>query len=155
MGGMIRERKFIFNDSGYHGASPHPGAKTVSHRARLQNIDQLLALAFREGRRTAWPVPFQDSLHPLFLPALQPQANVGTMNFKDIGNFGSAPALHIESHGMKSVRHPIGSIAQGLLAESNQLLDFLDSSMKLYRSHATSCLSVTCYTMSRYLRKVI
>jgi hypothetical protein len=152
---MVREGEFIFNDSGYHGASPHPGAKAVSHRTRLQNVDQLLALAFREGRRTAWPVSFQDSLHPFFLPALQPQAHVGSMNFKDVGDFGSAPALHIESHGMKSVGHPIGSIAQGLLAESNQLLDFLDSSMKLYGSHATSCFSVTCYTMSCYLCKVI
>jgi hypothetical protein len=138
MGGMIREGEFIFKDSGYHGAGPHAGAKAVSHRARLQNVGQLLALTFRDGRRTARAVSLQDALQPLFLPALQPQANVGSMNFKDVSDFGSAPALHIESHGMKSVGHPIGPFAQGLLAESNQLLDFLDASMDLYGSHATS-----------------
>jgi hypothetical protein len=155
MGGMKREGEFVFNDSGYHGASPHPGAKAVSHRARLQNVGQFLALAFRDGRWTARPVSFQDSLHPFFLPALQPQANVGPMNFKDVSDFGSLPAFHIESHGMKSVGHPIGSVPQGLLAESDELLDFLDSSMKLYGSHTTSCSSVACYTMSCYLCKAI
>jgi hypothetical protein len=136
---MKREGEFIFNDSGHHGASPHPGAKAVSHGARFQNVGQLLALAFRNRRWTARAVPFQDSLHPFFLPALQPLAYVGSMNFKDISDFGSCPTLHVESHGMKPVGHPIGSFPQGLLAESNQLLDFLDSSMKLYGSHATSC----------------
>src|SRR3970282_1223546 len=145
MGWMKREGEFIFNDSGHHGASPHPGAKAIGHGARFQNVGQLLALAFRNGRRTARAGSLQDSLHPLLLPALQPQANVGSMNFKDLSDFGSCPALHIESHRMKSVGHPIGSFAQGLLAESNQLLDFLYGSMKLYGSHATSCLSLTCY----------
>src|SRR3990172_6823200 len=148
MGGMKREGEFIFNDSGYHGASPHPRVKTVRHRARLHNVGQLLALAFRDRRWTAWPVPFQDSLHPFFLPALQPQAHVGAMNFKHVSDFGSLPAFHIESHGMKPVGHPIGSIAQGLLAESDQLLDFLDSSMKLYGSHTTSLFFFSFYTIS-------
>ena len=61
------------------------------------------------------------------------------MNFKNISNFGGCVAFHVESHGVKSVGHPIGSFAQGLLAESNQLFDFLGSSTDLYRSHATSC----------------
>src|SRR5574341_35834 len=155
MGWMKREREFIFNDSGHHGASPHPGAKAVSHGTRFQNVGQLLALAFRNGRRTAGAVSLQDSLHPISLPALQPQANVGSMNFKDLSDFGSCPALHIESHRMKSVGHPIGPFAQGSFAESNQMLDFLDRSMKLYGSHATSCFSVTCYIMSCYLCKAI
>src|SRR5438128_5454092 len=155
MGGMVRQGEFIFNDSGYHGASPHPRAKAVSHRARLQNVGQLLALTFRDGWPTARTVSFQDSLHPSFLPALQPQANVGSMSFKNVSDFGSCPAFHIESHGVKSVGHPIGSFPQGLFAESHQLLDFLDSPMEFYRSHATSWFSVTCYTMSRYLCKVI
>src|SRR5512132_2827670 len=155
MGWMKREGELIFNDSGHHGASPHPGAKAVSHGARFQNVGQLLALAFRNGRRTAGAVSLQDSLHSIFLPALQPQANVGSMNFKDLSDFGSAPALHIESHGMKSVGHPIGPFAQGLLAESHQLLDFLDSPTEFYRSHATSWFLVTGCTISSYLCKVI
>src|SRR3970282_2985685 len=103
MGWMVRKGKFIFNDAGYHRASPHAGAKAVSHGARFQNVGQLLALAFRNGRWTARAVSLQDSLHPLFLPALQPQAHVGSMNFKDLSDFGSCPALPIESHGIKSV----------------------------------------------------
>ena len=93
--------------------------------AGLQDVGQLLALALRNSWRTAGAVAFQDSLHPINLPALQPQANVRAMNFKDISNFGSRSALHIESHGVKSVGDPIGSIAQGLLAELNQLSDCL------------------------------
>src|SRR3989338_9039761 len=147
MGWMKREGEFIFNDSGHHGASPYPGAKAVSHGARFQNVGQLLALAFRNGRRTAGAVSLQDSLHSPFLPALQPQANVGSMNFKDLRDFGGCPALPIEGRRMRSVGPPIGPFAQGLLAESNQLLDFLDGSMKLYGSHATSCFSVTCYIL--------
>jgi hypothetical protein len=151
MGWMVRQREFIFNDSGYHRTSPDTGGKAIGHRAGLQDVGQLLALALRNSRRPAGAVSFQDSLHPINLPALQPQANVGAMNFKDISNFGSASALHIESHGVKSVGHSIGTIAQGLLAELNQLLDSFGRSTDLYCSHATSCISVTCYTMSRYL----
>src|SRR6478672_5685396 len=151
MGWMVRQREFIFYDSGYHRASPDAGAKAISHRAGLQDVGQLLALALRDSGRTAGAVSFQNSLHPINLPALQPQANIRAMNFKDISNFGSGSALHIESHGVKPVSHPIGTIAQGLLAELNQLLNFLGSSTDLYRSHATSCLSVTCYMMSCYL----
>jgi uncharacterized protein YbjT (DUF2867 family) len=148
---MVRQREFIFYDSGYHRASPDAGAKAISHRAGLQDVGQLLALALRDSGRTAGAVSFQNSLHPINLPALQPQANIRAMNFKDISNFGSGSALHIESHGVKPVSHPIRTIAQGLLAELNQLLNFLGSSTDLYRSHATSCLSVTCYMMSCYL----
>jgi hypothetical protein len=141
MGGMVRQREFIFYDSGDHRASPDTGAKAISHRAGLKNVGQLLALAFRNSRRPAGAVSFQDSLHPINLPTLQPQANVRAMNFKDISNFGSGSALHIESHGVKSVGHPIGTFAQGLLAELNQMLDSLGSSTDLHRSHATSWLS--------------
>ena len=151
MGWMVRQREFIFNDSGDHRASPHTGTKPISYRAGLQDVGQLLALVLRNSRRTARAVSFQNSLHPINLPALQPQANVRAMNFKDIGNFGSASPLHIESHGVKSVGHSIGTITLSLLAKLNQLLDSLGSSTDLYRSHATSCISVTCYTMSRYL----
>src|SRR3990172_5191329 len=155
MGGMVREREFIFNHSGDHRASPHPGAKSVSHGAGLQNIGQLLALAFGESRRPTAAVPFEDPLQPILLPTLQPQANVRAMHFEDISNLGSCSALHIESHGMKSVGHPVGSIAQGLLAESNQLLDFVGCTTDLQCSHATSYDSVACYTMSCYLCKAI
>ena len=155
MGWMVRQREFIFNDSDYHRASPYTGGKTICHRAGLQDVGQLLTLAFRYGRRTARAVSFQDPLPPIFLPTLQPQANVRAMNFKNISNFGSCSALHVESDGVKSVGHPIGSLAQGLLAESDQLLDSLGTSTDLYRSHATSGFSVTCYMMSRYLCKSI
>lgn len=151
MSWMVRQREFIFYDPGDHRASPDTGGKAISHRAGLQNVGQLLALALRNSRRPAGAVPFQDSFHPINLPTLQPQANVRAMNFKDISNFGSGSALHIESHSVKSVGHPIGTFAQGLLAELNQMLDFLGSSTDLHRSHATSCLSVTCYMMSCYL----
>src|SRR3972149_8127997 len=147
MGGMKREGEFIFNDSGYHGASPHPRANPVRHRPRPQNVGQLLAFAFRDGRWTARAVPFQDSLHPLCLPALQPQAHVGAMNFKDVSDFASLPAFHIESHGMKPVGHPISSFPQGLLAESDQLLDSLDSSMKLYGSPSTPLSFLGCFNI--------
>ena len=155
MSWMVRQREFIFNDSGYHRASPRIGTKPISHRAGLQDVGQLLALVLRNSRRTARAVSFQNSLHPINLPALQPQPNVRAMNFKDIGNFGSASPLHIESHGVKSVGHSVGTIAQGLLTELNQLLDSLRSSTDLYCSHATSCISVICYMMSRYLCKRI
>jgi len=138
MGWMVRQREFIFNDSSYHRTCPYTGAKAISHRAGLQDVGQLLALAFRYSWRPAGAVSLQDSLHPIFLPAFQPQANVRAMNFENVSNFGSASAFHIESHRVKSVGHSIGSLAQGLLAELNQLLDFLGSSTDLYRSHVTS-----------------
>jgi hypothetical protein len=103
MGRMVRQREFIFYDPGDHRASPDTGAKAISHRAGLQNVGQLLALVFRNSRRAAGAVSFQDPLHPINLSTLQPQANVRAMNFKDISNFGSCSALHVESDGVKSV----------------------------------------------------
>jgi hypothetical protein len=145
MGGMIGKRKFLFNDPGHHRAGPYPGTKAVSHRARFQNVGQLLALGCGERRGTARAMSFENSLQPLFSPVLQPQANVGTMNFKHIGNFWSGSTFHVESDCVKSVGHPVGAVAQSLLANSNQLSDLFCRSTNLYRSHATSHLSVTCY----------
>jgi hypothetical protein len=75
--GWMKQREFIFMTRAPWGKST-PGAKAVSHGARFQNVGQLLALALEmvDGRRAV-----SSRIPPSFLPALQPQANVGSMNF--------------------------------------------------------------------------
>ena len=80
-------------------SSPHAGAKAICHGTRFQNFSQLLALACGDSRRTAGAMSLQDSLHPLFSPALQPQANVRVV--------GSSPTKASSSPCRKNTRrHP-------------------------------------------------
>jgi len=138
MGRMVRQREFICDDSSDHRAGPHPGAKTIGHGTRLQDVSQLLALARRHSCWAPGAVSFEDTLQPINLPPFQPQTNIGAMNFENIGDLGSAASLHIESHCVKPVGHPIGTVPQGLFAELHQILDFLGRSTDMYCSHATS-----------------
>lgn len=83
-------------------------------------------------------MPFQDAVHTVFLPVSQPYGYLGTMYFENVGNLRSRLAFHVENNRMESRRNAICPITECLLAECNQFLNLLGSSMNLDRSHGTS-----------------
>lgn len=138
MGGMIRDRKFLLNDSAHHRASPNARGKTIGDRTAFQNIGKVSPLAFGQLRGPARPMPLQNSVHAVVLPSAQPETNLGSMNFKSVGDFRSRFSLHVEGHGVDSAGHAVKSVPKGLFAEADQVLNLFCCSMNLYRAHVTS-----------------
>lgn len=135
MGGMITDREFFFNDPADHRASPDAGIESIGHRTAVENVGKGLVLFFGETLRASRSVPFQHSLETVFLPTAQPQANFRTMDSKKFCDFRCCLAFHVKRHGMQSRSHPIGSFAQRLLAEINQLFNSFSRSMYFDSSH--------------------
>jgi len=60
------------------------------------------------------------------------------MYFKGIGDLRRGFSFHVESHRMKPCRDMISAIAQRLLTELDQLLNFLLSPMDFNGTHEAS-----------------
>jgi hypothetical protein len=59
MGGMIGDRTLFLNHAAYHGAGPDTGRESIGHGATVEDVDQLLPLAWGKVGRTTGPVAFQ------------------------------------------------------------------------------------------------
>jgi hypothetical protein len=135
VGRMIGNREFFDNNSGDHRASPNPRVESVGHWAAVQNVNQDLFLRFQEPGRATGSLSFQNSFHSVLPPMVQPERNIRTMDFEQLGNFRSRSPFHVEDHGMQSPSHSIGPFLGSLFIQFRNSSDCLFISIDSFGPH--------------------
>ena len=138
MGRVVSDGKLLFNDPGDDGTCPHSRGESICDRATVQDIAKFLPLALGHGRRAPRSVSLQGAVDAMLLVVSQPNADLGAMDLEELGNMRRCLALHVECNGVKPVGNAIRSITQGLLAESNQMLNLFGRTMYFDRLHGIS-----------------
>src|SRR6266852_7403135 len=135
---MVINRKLLLNDSCDHRARPYAGGESIRHRAAVENAGEDLLLVIGQLRGTTRSVSFQDAVHAVCLPVVEPDRHLGAMNLQMPGNFRSGHPFHVERDRMESAGNAIGSFAHRVFAKLYQLLDFLECSTNSDRLHGIS-----------------
>jgi hypothetical protein len=135
---MIRNGKFLFDDSGNHWACPNSCGETVCDRPAVQYVGKLFSLVIGYRWGTTGTMSLQHSFHPGLLPVAQPNGDFGTMNLKDVGNLGRRFALHVKSNGVKPTGNAVRSLTESFLAKPNQSLNLFGRPVNFDRLHGTS-----------------
>jgi len=118
MARMVLDVEFLLDDVGQNGRGPHAGVQTVSHRAALHDVVQLLALFLGEFGGSPTAMPFLDPLHAQLIPAAHPGVDAAAVHVKPISNLGWGMALHAEQEGLQTQRDTGGFVVLSIWAQS-------------------------------------
>jgi hypothetical protein len=70
MARMILNPELLLDHPGNHGRRPDAAVQTVSHRATVENVTQLLLLLFCQLRGPTRPIAFQQTIDSIGLITL-------------------------------------------------------------------------------------
>src|SRR3954447_25845989 len=104
MSWVIADVELLFDDPGNQGRGPHPGEKSVSRGAAVDQIGQPLPLDPIEKGRTPGALRFPQRGPALLLKGAEPSRDSRARGFEESGDLATAPSVMVQQDGMKSSR---------------------------------------------------
>ncbi len=121
MARMVVDAEFLLENLGQDGRGPNAGVQSVSYRAAVHDVMELLPLGFGEFARATTAIAFLDALQALRIPAANPSVNAAAVDLQQIRNLRWRVARHTEQKGLQTQRDTGGLVALRLLAQCQQL----------------------------------
>src|SRR3954452_20598911 len=115
MSWVIADVELLFDDPGNQGRSPHPGEKSVSRGAAVDQIGQPRPLDPIEKGRTPGALRFPQRGPALLLKGAEPCRDSRARDCEERRDLPPAPSVIVQQDGMYSSRLAIRAIDFGLL----------------------------------------
>ena len=114
---VIADLKFLRDDLGDQGRSPHPGVQAVSDGAAVQDVRQVFPRAGVQRGGPPAALPFQQTFIALRIPSADPGVNPGAVDLQSLGDLAGGLPLNAEHDGLEPQGDAGRWVGVGFLAQ--------------------------------------